>query len=203
MRSLILKRAIERAHTGDLEKSAKQSLYVKRPLLNADDLIAWAKGQGFTSALSPDDMHVTVAYSRTAVRWQRIGEDWSSKPDYAPMSQFAGLSCGPWDNAPYKPSDPPGSLRASGGPREVKQLGDKGEVVLCFDSVALVKRWCRLREQGCSWDYPSYAPHVTITYKAPAKLFLGKVTPFTGDLLFGEEEWAPIAGNWSAKETDD
>jgi len=48
------------------------TLYVHRPLLNADDLIKWAREQGFETTLPPDDMHVTIAFSREPVDWDRI-----------------------------------------------------------------------------------------------------------------------------------
>lgn len=41
------------------------TLYVHRPVLNGDDLIAWAEEQGIFKTLSADDMHVTVCYSKT------------------------------------------------------------------------------------------------------------------------------------------
>lgn len=46
-----------------------RTLYVSRKLLNAADLIAWAKEQGLSTTLAADDMHVTVAYSRQAIDW--------------------------------------------------------------------------------------------------------------------------------------
>jgi hypothetical protein len=52
-------------------------LYVYRPLKNADELIAWAKGQGFKTTLPAGDMHVTLCYSKTAMDWGRVKpEDW-------------------------------------------------------------------------------------------------------------------------------
>jgi hypothetical protein len=55
-------------------KGAAKTLYVNRPLKNAGDLRAWAKAQGFTSTLDPEDMHVTVAFSRDPVDWNEIGD---------------------------------------------------------------------------------------------------------------------------------
>ena len=48
------------------------SLYVSRQLLNADELIAWAKEQGFKSILSASDMHVTIVYSKKEVSWLKL-----------------------------------------------------------------------------------------------------------------------------------
>jgi hypothetical protein len=49
-----------------------ETLYVHRPLKNADKLIEWATGQGFHSTLTPEDMHVTIAFSRNKVPWHQI-----------------------------------------------------------------------------------------------------------------------------------
>lgn len=37
-------------------------LYVSRWLLNASELLDWARSQGFTTTLSADDLHVTITY---------------------------------------------------------------------------------------------------------------------------------------------
>ncbi|CAN5268322.1 hypothetical protein BH10PSE13_BH10PSE13_23730 [soil metagenome] len=44
-------------------------LYVYRKLINAADLLDWAREKGFTSTLPADDLHVTVTYSKTPVNW--------------------------------------------------------------------------------------------------------------------------------------
>ena len=49
-------------------------LYVYRPLLNASELIDWARSQGFTSTLPAEDLHVTQAYSRRPVNWFGMGQ---------------------------------------------------------------------------------------------------------------------------------
>lgn len=48
-------------------------LYVYRPVVNADVIIAWAKAQGFTTTLPASDMHVTICYSKEPVDWQAAG----------------------------------------------------------------------------------------------------------------------------------
>lgn len=50
--------------------SLEQTLYVSRRVLNAEAIIAWAKEQGFDTCLPPEDMHVTVCYSKEPVIWQ-------------------------------------------------------------------------------------------------------------------------------------
>lgn len=87
------------------------------------------------------------------------------------------------------------TLVASGGARTVKPLGDKGAVVLRFDSDALQSRWQEFRDAGASWDYEGYQPHVTITYSG-SDVDLSKVEPFTGALEFGAEVFAPVNDDW-------
>lgn len=48
------------------------TLYVSRPLINADQLIAWAKANGFKTCLLPEDMHVTVCYSKQPMDWELV-----------------------------------------------------------------------------------------------------------------------------------
>jgi putative serine protease XkdF len=47
------------------------TLYVCRPVLNADAIIAWAKSQGFETTLLPSDMHTTIAYSKAKLDWPK------------------------------------------------------------------------------------------------------------------------------------
>lgn len=55
----------------ELTKSRK-TLYIFRPVKNAEDIISWAKSQGFGKTLQAKDMHVTVAYSREPVEYGLI-----------------------------------------------------------------------------------------------------------------------------------
>lgn len=59
--------------------AAPRTLYVSRKVVNAADLIEWAKGQGFKTTIPADDLHVTIAYSRTPVDWMKVGESWASE----------------------------------------------------------------------------------------------------------------------------
>lgn len=51
------------------ESSEKKTLYVSRPVLNKDELIKWAKSQGFKNIMDPDDFHVTICFSKEKVDW--------------------------------------------------------------------------------------------------------------------------------------
>jgi phage-related protein (TIGR01555 family) len=148
-----------------------QSLYVSRKLLNAAEFIRWAKGQGFETTTPPEELHVTIAFSRQPVDWMKVGQDWSSDKD-------GKLTVG------------------AGGPRIVQKLGGKGAVVLLFQSYDLKWRHDAIKEAGASFDFDEYQPHVTITYQAPEGLDLSKVEPYTGPLVFGPELFAQVVDNW-------
>ena len=146
-------------------------LYVYRQLLNAGEVIAWAREQGFKSTLTPEDMHVTVAYSRRPVNWMKMGGFWGWGPDAAEH------------------------LVPQGGPRLVDQIGDGGAVALHFSSGHLEQRNREMREAGASWDFPDYMPHVTLTYEV-GDIDLSKVEPYRGELRFGPEIFEPIVEDW-------
>jgi len=59
--------------------AAPRTLYVSRKVVNAAEIIEWAKGQGFKTTLPADDLHVTIAYSRTPIDWMEVGESWASE----------------------------------------------------------------------------------------------------------------------------
>jgi phage gp29-like protein len=145
-------------------------LYVYRQVKNAAELLAWAKAQGFTSTLKAADLHVTVTYSKRPVDWFKMGSPW-----------------GP---------DGTGQLIVpAGGPRVVDRLGDQGAVVLHFSSADLEWRHENMVNEGASWDFAEYHPHVTISYDgAPADL--SAIEPYQGKLVFGPEVFEPIENDW-------
>jgi hypothetical protein len=54
----------------------RQTLYVRRDLLNGEELTEWAKAAGFKTV--SDKLHVTIAYSKAPVDWRdvpRLGDD--------------------------------------------------------------------------------------------------------------------------------
>lgn len=54
------------------QRSTMRPLYISRKVLNAQEIIDWAKDQGFETTVTPADMHVTVAFSNAPVDWSRI-----------------------------------------------------------------------------------------------------------------------------------
>jgi hypothetical protein len=122
-------------------KKADATLYVNRPLKNADELRAWAKTQGFGVAQAPEDMHVTICYSKTRFDWSGI------KPQTDTVKVGEGAR----------------SLEQFGE--------GGSAIVLRFECNQLHQRWRELLDAGASWDHDGFKPHVTITWEgAPRPL---------------------------------
>jgi phage-related protein (TIGR01555 family) len=148
-------------------------LYVQRKLLNAPDLISWARSNGFESTLAAGDMHVTILYSRAAVDPMKMGRDWRE-------DERGEVSVKP------------------GGPRAIERLGENA-VVLRFASPDLEYRHRDLIEAGGSHDYLEYQPHVTISYAVPEGIDFEALKPFNGVLLFGPEIFETLDLDWKSK----
>lgn len=158
----------EKPITGD---ASPRTLYVRRDVLNADELTAWAKGQGFESV--QDGLHVTIIHTRTPLDWIQVGQagEWSSDED--------------------------GELTiAPGGPRLMERFGEA--VVLQFASSRLTWRHEDIKRLGAETDYPDYQPHVTITWKLPAGMDLSKVDPYRGKIRLGPEQFEEVNDDWRA-----
>ena len=139
-----------------------KTLYVSRRVLNAAEIIAWAKSQGIEQMIPAAELHVTIAYSETPVDWLAMGEDWSS--------------------------DARGRLRIKpGGARAFEEFED-GASVLQFVSNDLQWRHEAMVASGAVWEYDDYNPHITITYgEAPAD-----VEPYQGPIVLGPEVFEEI-----------
>lgn len=154
--------------------AAPKTLYVRRDVLNADEIIAWAKGQGFKTTLPADDMHVTIAFSRTSVDWMKVGQPWSEKIEIA-----------------------------AGGPRMLEAFGDAGQAkVLLFASSELSWRHQEIRNAGASWDHDEYQPHITISYAEDAPQ-LDTVEPYRGKIVLGPEIFEQVNEKWMEGITED
>lgn len=149
-----------------------RTLYVKRPVKNGEDIVAWAKLSGFDKTLPPEDMHVTLAFSRAMIPW---------------------------------PEPKGGTITLPGGTagfgRSVEPLGDKGAMVLRFDSDLLAQRWQELRDLGASWDWPGFKPHISISYNA-ADVDTDMVIPYTGPIILGPEVFAEVDEDWTSRITE-
>ncbi|MEQ7866572.1 phage portal protein [Xanthomonas sp. WHRI 8393] len=141
-----------------LTDAEPRSLYVRRDVLNAAEIEAWAREQGITDVA--DDLHVTVAYSCQRFDWIKAG------------------------NASEWSSDSSGELIIPrGGPRAIEPLGGMSAVIL-FASTQLAWRHEEIVRAGASHDFPDYTPHISLT-KAP--IDLSKVEPYRGRIVLGPE----------------
>lgn len=80
--------------------------------------------------------------------------------------------------------------------RDLRRLGDKGAVVLHFDSPELAARHKEAMAAGASHDWPSYVAHVTLSYDA-GDADLSKIDPPAFPLEFGPEVHSEINDNWA------
>ena len=79
-----------------------------------------------------------------------------------------------------------------------ERLGDKGAIVLHFESEALQDRWREFKKGGASWDYDNYNPHVTVTYSFTGNnKDLKKVKAFKGTFEFGPEVFEEVNDEWT------
>lgn len=143
-------------------------LYVYRQLLNANEVLDHFRAQGFATTLPAEQLHTTVTYSKRPVNWFAMGQFGSNTGE---------------------------CIVGPGGPRLIERLGDGSAVALLFQSVDLQWRHREMRDAGASWDWPSYLPHITLTYQA-GDLDLSKVEPYQGRLVFGPERFEAIQDNW-------
>lgn len=157
------------------------NLYVSRPLTegSAKRLHAWAAEQGIPNLVPPELMHVTVAHSTAEVDTSKITPD-PSLLDIDVESRWLG------------------------------RLGKNDEaVVLQFWSKDLQDRFRQFMGAGASWDFPSYMPHITLSYaadptppKPDAKAIPGPdvwsmLEAPHDPLQLGPEVWAKSNDNWT------
>lgn len=82
----------------------------------------------------------------------------------------------------------------TGGQRSIQQFGNA--VVLCFPSNRLQTRWQEFLDNGASYDFDEFKPHVSLTFQDDHPE-LDMIELFTGNLRFGPEHFAEINENWS------
>lgn len=153
--------------------AAPRTLYVYRPVLNAKEIIRWAKSQGFNTTLAPADMHVTIAYSEQVLDWMKIVA--VSYPEDGHLTV------------------PPG------GPRVVEQLGPGGAVCLLFNSNELSWRHVDMLRAGASWKWPTYQPHITLTYQLGDLDLAVEVRPYLGDIVLGPEVFEEVQSGFAER----
>lgn len=139
------------------------SLYVHRPLANAERLHAWARDAGINNLVPPHEMHVTQVYSRKPVALE-------------PRTD---------------------TVTVDDGDRHVAPLGDKGAVVLHFESPELQARHAEAMDAGASHDWPAFLTHVTLSYDNADGTDPSAISGPRFPLQFGPEVHSAINDNWA------
>lgn len=151
----------------NINDAAPRTLYVRRNVLNAKEIIEHYRAQGLDNLISAEDMHVTIMYSRNPVDWMKMGDSWQSKIEVG-----------------------------KGGPRVTELFGkSKDTVVLSFLSDELRWRHMHMVENGATWDWPDYQPHITVAYD-----FDGQgdaIEPWTGEIQLSEEIFEEVNEDWA------
>jgi hypothetical protein len=147
--------------TQRLREALSAGCYIDRPVLNAVQLEDWCRANHIAIDLIPaSELHCTVLYSTKDVRYHRAFTLDSSRVSISPVS-FA--------------------------PR-LRTLGEKGQVVLMFDSNYLHQRWLQFLDLGDVTSYPTYVPHVTLANREVGQGWeYTLVKPPTFPLLLGPE----------------
>lgn len=153
-----------------ITNAAPKTLYVFRPLLNAKEIILWAKQQGFNTTLRPEDMHVTITFSKVPIDWMKIREA-------VDQDETGRLIVPP------------------GGPRNIETYQPSEATCLQFNSNGLSWRHLDILSCGATWDHAIYQPHVTLTYNL-GDLDLIEIEPYKGELIFGPEHFREIKSDW-------
>lgn len=148
-----------------------RTLYLRRDIVNADEIIKWYKDQGVQDVYAPESMHVTIVYTKTPVDWMKMGQPWEARLEIP-----------------------------DGGPRINEKFGDQGDVlVLLFASNELQWRHLCAKEIGATSDYPEYQPHISISLRG-GELDLINLKPWQGPIVLGPEIYEEVkTGDWREK----
>lgn len=152
--------------------ASPRTLYLRRDVENASDIIKWYKDQGVPEVYAPEAMHVTIIYTKKPIDWMKMGQAWE-----------ASLTI------------------PEGGPRISEKFGDMGDVlVLLFASNELNWRHFQAKELGGESDYEEYQPHISISLRG-GDLDLANIKPWTGPIILGPEIYEEIDmdGDWRDK----
>lgn len=78
--------------------------------------------------------------------------------------------------------------------RKITKFGTS--VVLLLDSKYLDDRWKYFIDNGCSWDFSTYNPHVSVSYQDD-DIDVSKIKPYDGKIIFGEEKICEVNKNFA------
>lgn len=154
--------------TAPVTDATPRTLYLRRNVLNAEEIAEHYRAQGVTKVYAPESMHTTIVYTKKPIDWMKFGEPWDATLEIK-----------------------------EGGPRLHEKFGDDGSVlVLLFASHELNWRHERAMELGASFDFDEYQSHVSITLEG-ADVDLKELKPWTGKIVLGPEIYEEVkTGDW-------
>lgn len=141
-----------------------RTAYVSRKVVNAKDIIKWAKSQGFTDIA--DDLHVTVAYIETPFDWARAGETFEEEMTFA--------------------AGGPRSVELFGEGVAVIEFPSSS---LNWRNSSIKSVSTGYDYNG--GDAQAYKPHITFSKKFDIETFRN-AQPYTGRIVLGPEIWEEI-----------
>lgn len=151
--------------------AAPRSLYVRRDVVNAAEVIRWARSQGLSELYDASELHVTICYVRVPVDWMKVPENYEEE-----------------------------TRIAAGGPRMMDQFGEHTVLLIpgrqlqwrhkdIIDSLISAGDGMHAREDLHS--HPDYQPHISLS-EAKQSIDLSSVKPFTGQIILGPEIFEEI-----------
>jgi phage-related protein (TIGR01555 family) len=156
---------------GRTRDAAPRTLYVRRDVKNAAQIVRWAKEQGISNGYPASELHVTIMYSKEPVDWFDVGTSWSEE------------------------------IKIVGGPRQLERLGVMQDAVVLLIPLVSDLKWRHeeIKEKGAVWDWPKYEPHITIAQDSENKIDLDTIEPYQGEIILGPEIFEEIDEDWEAR----
>lgn len=145
----------------DLKPGTYAAVRVLEPSNSA--INKFIKHHKIPTSVSPKERrkHVTLLYSRTYL------PDFRPDPTLTHLARF--MSYEMFDTKP-------------GQPDSTKCL------VMKLSAPTLQARFAQLMsEHPATYDFPTYQPHITLSYHIPRNFDVGQLPPFADDILLGEE----------------
>lgn len=145
--------------------SEPKPLYVSRSVINGEEILNHFKEQlPACPLLTPDDLHITLCYSKTPVVWDNIHKGVPDKVNIVSRDK-----------------------------RKIELFGKDGEcLVMVCPCDELEDRHNHMRNMGASYDY-EYHPHITLSCGFDSKGYkMEDIKPFRGVIRLGPEKFEAL-----------
>lgn len=136
-----------------------RTLYVSRPVVNADDISAWAKEQEIPDL--NENLHASIYLTFDQVDWLKAGSAWNQ-------------------------DDKGNMVIAPGGPRLIEPLGRMGAVLFFAASEISWRHESIKRDTESSYPYSDFQPHISLT---KTEFDWKSIKPYKGKIILGPEEF--------------